>query len=65
MSIQSEIGPARGGVPRWKAYAQAREIVALAQVAMECAADTPRADLQRALAQFDRIRAILGTQAAD
>lgn len=65
MSVQSEIGPARGGVPRWKVYAQAREIVALAQVALECSADTPRADLARALAQFDRIRAILGTQSAE
>ncbi|ABD25087.1 hypothetical protein Saro_0640 [Novosphingobium aromaticivorans DSM 12444] len=65
MSVQSDIGPARGGVPRWKTYAQAREIAALAQLAMECAADTPRADLPRALAQFDRIRAILGTQSAE
>lgn len=65
MSVQSDIGPARGGVPRWKAYAQAREIAALAQLAMECASDTPQADLPRALAQFDRIRAILGTQAAE
>lgn len=65
MSVQSEIGPARGGVPRWKAYAQAREIAALVQVALECSADTPRADVPRALAQFDRIRAILGTQTAE
>ncbi len=65
MSVQSEIGPARGGVPRWKAYADAREICALAQLALECAAEGPKADVPRALAQFDRIRAILGTQAAD
>lgn len=65
MSVQSEIGPARGGVPRWKVYAQSREIAALAQVALECSADTPKADVARALAQFDRIRAILGTQSAE
>jgi len=59
MSVHSEIG-STVRLPRWKAYAQAREIVALAQVALECAADGPRADLPRALAQFDRIRAILG-----
>lgn len=64
-SVQSDIGPACGGVPRWKIYAQAREISALVQVALECAADGPRADVPRALAQFDRIRAILGTQSAD
>lgn len=65
MSVQSDIGPGRGCAPRWKVYAQAREISALAQVALECAADGPRADVPRALAQFDRIRAILGTQSAD
>lgn len=65
MSVQSEIGPARGGVPRWKVYAQAREIAALANLALECSADTPKADVRRAMAQFDRIRAILGTQSAE
>ncbi len=58
MSVQSDIGP--NGVPRWKVYQQARELSALADVAMECAAQGPRQDLPRALAQFDRMRAILG-----
>lgn len=64
MSVHSEIGSTIK-LPRWKAYAHAREIAALAQVALECAAEGPGSNLPRALAQFDRIRAILGTQEAD
>ena len=58
MSVQSEIGP--NGQPRWKIYQQARELAALASLAAECAASGPRQDVARALAQFDRMRAILG-----
>ena len=58
MSAQTEIGPK--GQPRWKIYQQARELVVLAQLAAECAQGGPRQDVQRALAQFDRMRAILG-----
>lgn len=64
-AVQADIGPSRGGVPRWKVYADAREIAALVQVALDCAAAGPHADVPRALAQFDRIRAILGVQSAD
>ena len=64
MSVHSEIG-GTVRLPRWKAYAQAREIAALAQVALECSVEGPGSNLPRALAQFDRIRAILGTQQAD
>jgi hypothetical protein len=58
VSVQSDIGP--NGTPRWKVYQQARELVALADLALACAAQGPRQDLPRALAQFDRMRAILG-----
>lgn len=58
MSVQADIGP--NGKPCWKIYQNARELAALAQLAAECAASGPRRDVQRALAQFDRMRAILG-----
>lgn len=57
--MQSDIGPAIT-VPRWKVQEQAREIAALAQAALDCAAAGPRGDLPRALAMLDRIRAVLG-----
>ena len=58
MSVQSDIGP--NGVPRWKVYQQARELQALADLALSCSATGPGQNLPRALAQFDRMRAILG-----
>ena len=63
MSVQADIGP--NGQPRWKIYQQARELAALAQMAAECAQSGPRQDVQRALAQFDRMRAILGEGAGE
>lgn len=58
MSVHSDIAPT--GRPRWRLYAHAREIEALARVAQECAQAGRGENLPRALAQFDRIRAILG-----
>lgn len=57
---QDDIGPAIG-TPRWRVYAQAREVAALAQVAMECAVAGAHENLPRAVAQLDRIRWILGS----
>lgn len=63
MSVQSDIGP--NGVPRWRVYQQAREIAALAAVALECSASGPRQDVARAMAQLDRIRAVLGHEGGE
>lgn len=58
MSVHSDIGA--NGVLRWKVYQQAREIAALAELALECSAQGPGQNLPRALATMDRMRAILG-----
>lgn len=63
MGVQSEIGPT--AMPRWRVYAQAREVVALAELALELSAEGPACNIPRAMAQLDRIRAILGVQEAD
>ena len=63
MSAQSDIGP--NGMPRWKIYQQARELGALSSLASDCARPGPQQDLQRAIATFDRMRAILGESRAD
>ena len=60
MSIQSDLGPTV--LPRWRVYKQARELAALAALAVELSIDGPRADVPRALATLDRMRAVLGTQ---
>jgi hypothetical protein len=62
MSVQDDIGPS--AVARWRVYRDARELQALAALACDLAADSPRADVRRALATLDRMRAILGVQAA-
>lgn len=49
------------GTPRWKVYAIAREIGQLAELARECSMAGAGENLPRALAQLDRIRAILGS----
>lgn len=63
MSAHSDLGP--GGQPAWRMYQQARELAALAQLALECAAAGPRRDLPRVAATMDRMRAVLGTQHGD
>ena len=55
---QSDIGPTAPA--RWRVYAQARELQALAALAVELSADTRGCDLPRALGTLDRMRAILG-----
>jgi hypothetical protein len=58
MSAFADIGP--NGVPRWKLYQQARELAALAALAMECSGSGARQDLPRCVATMDRMRAVLG-----
>lgn len=61
MSVQSDIGPS--ATPRWRVYRDARELHALASLAMELSSEGGRSDVPRALATLDRMRAILGVQA--
>lgn len=63
MSVQSDLGP--NGQPRWRIYQQARELRALAELALECAAKGPGGDLPRAVATLDRMRAVLGEGMGD
>lgn len=56
--VQDDIGPTAPA--RWRVYAHARELQTLAGLAVELSAEGPRADLPRALATLDRMRAILG-----
>lgn len=58
MSVQSDIGP--NGPSRGQVFAQAIELRALAQLAATLSVKGPGQDVPRALAQFDRMRAILG-----
>jgi hypothetical protein len=58
VSIQSDIGPTGPG--RWQVYAKAKQLRALAELATELSVSGPRQDLPRALAMFDRMRAVLG-----
>ena len=60
MSVQAEIGPS--AAPRWRVYRDARELRALAELALDLSTEGPRADVPRALATMDRMRAILGLQ---
>lgn len=53
-----DIGPTAPA--RWRVHTIAREIEALARVALECSTAGPRCDVPRALGQLDRMRAILG-----
>ena len=62
MSVQAEIGPS--ATPRWRVYRDARELLVQAQLAVELATDGPRANVPRALAALDRMRAILGVQSS-
>ncbi|MEO5605573.1 MAG: hypothetical protein ABIR02_08175 [Novosphingobium sp.] len=55
---RAELGPSLRS--RWQVYRDARALQQLAQLAAECSVEGPRTDLQRALAAFDRMRAILG-----
>lgn len=63
MGVQSDIGP--NGMPRWRVYQVARELQALAQLAVECSSAGVGQDLQRACSTLDRMRALLGTGQAD
>lgn len=54
----SEIGPTLQ--PRWIVQTKSRELKVLAERAMEFAGDGPTANLSVALAQFERMRAVLG-----
>lgn len=56
---QAELGPGAAALPAWRIYVIAREIEALAGIARECSR-SGQTDTPRALAQFDRIRALLG-----
>jgi hypothetical protein len=58
MSVMSEIGPS--GQSRWQVRAQARDLMALAQLALDCTVEGPRCDVQRASGALDRMRAVLG-----
>jgi len=58
MSVQSDLGPTAPA--RWRVYAQAHELQALAALAVDLSADTARCDLPRALGTLDRMRSILG-----
>lgn len=58
MKAQADLGPQ--AMPAWRIYVIAREIEALAGIARECSR-SGRTDTPRALAQFDRIRALLGS----
>ena len=58
MSAVEELGPVLPS--RAQVYAQAAEIMALARIAVDCACLGHRVDLPRALAQFDKMRAVLG-----
>lgn len=58
MNVQDDIGPT--APPRWRVRAMAREVLALAQTAIACTAEGPAENLPRALAQLDRMRAVLG-----
>lgn len=58
MSAQTDIGPSGPG--RWQVYARAKEVRALAELAVELSVSGPGQNLPRALATFDRIRAVLG-----
>ena len=60
MSVHVEIGAS--ATPRWRVYRDARELAGLAQLALELSSEGPRADVPRALAALDRMRAILGVQ---
>ena len=62
MSVHNDIGPS--AIPRWRVYRDARELLAQAQLALELSGDGPRADVPRALAALDRMRAILGIQSS-
>lgn len=46
--------------PRWKIYSQARELSALAELAMSCSTKGPTENLPRARAALDQMRALLG-----
>lgn len=46
-------------LPAWKVYANARELKALAELAMERAAPGPRQDVPGARGALDRARAVL------
>jgi hypothetical protein len=63
MTAQQEIGPALPS--RTEVYARAAELQALARIALDCACPGHRIDLPRALAQFDRMRAVLGEGCGD
>jgi hypothetical protein len=45
---------------RWRVYEIAREIEAMAKIAVELSGKGPHADVARAQRQLDRIRAVLG-----
>jgi len=57
-SAPADLGPQLP--PRALVHAQARELRALAERALEFSAIGPRGDLGVALRQFDRMRALLG-----
>ena len=58
MSVMDEIGPS--AMPRCRVYRDARELQALAAMAVELSTQGPRADVPRAMKMLDRMRAILG-----
>lgn len=55
---REELGPVLPS--RVAVHQQAREIVELGRLAMECSMLGPTCDLRRALVQMDRIRALVG-----
>ncbi|MCW1985352.1 UNVERIFIED_ORG: hypothetical protein M2348_001084 [Sphingomonas sp. R1F5B] len=57
MTVQSDLGPTAPA--RWRVYNAARQIAALSQSAIELATEGPQCDVPRALAQLDRVRAMI------
>ena len=53
-----DIGPS--ALPRWRVYELAREIEAMAKIAVELSSPGARCDVARAQRQLDRMRAVLG-----
>ena len=58
MSGKGDSGPSVP--PRGRIYDQARELQALAAIAVDCAGQGRAANLARAVATLDKMRAVLG-----
>lgn len=52
-----DIGPTAS--PRWRVHTTAREVLALAKIAVECSMGGPRCDVQRAERKLGEIRNLL------